>query len=170
MFTPQLNLGLDLVLVQKHLTAFIDNETSHGAGEGLACEIATSLLAEAVEVKEGCFKNLSMLKQALLDYILEKGQEESAEDDEELPDDEAGWFDVNAYPTRENYEGPEIATDGLEGFTELNDAIEHANSDAYDNHYQVNVVAYGEHVKYERGEGVYSRFDRNDTPTTSGQS
>lgn len=171
------NKPLDLAHVKTKLSDFIDSETSKGAEEGLACEIATSLLAEVDEATENCLKNLPSLKQAILDYVLENpcGDDEDADGGDATVTpysgiDDQGWFDVEAYPTRENYEGPELAADGLEGFTELKDAIEHANSDAYDNHYQVNVVAYGEHVKYERGEGIYSRFVREETSATQDKS
>lgn len=170
MFTPQLNPDIDLVLVQKHLSAFIDKETANGAKEGLACEIATSLLTESVAVKEDCFKNLPMLKQAVLDYVLEQGEVQSDEEEEDRSDDDAGWFDLKAYSTSESYDQRQPLDEAPGDFLDLGDAIKEADSQAYAGYHQVNVVAYGEHEKHESGEGVYSRFDRNDTPTTSGQS
>lgn len=72
-----------------------------------------------------------------------------------------GWFDVDAYSTMEMWEGPEVADSGLDGFNTLADAIQHANSDAYQDSYQVTVVAWGRHADYDAGERVYARFNRS---------
>ena len=72
-----------------------------------------------------------------------------------------GWFDVDAYSTKELWEGPDTADDGLDGFNTLDAAIQHAKSDTYKNCYQVSVVACGQHAEYEPGERVYARFNHS---------
>lgn len=76
-----------------------------------------------------------------------------------VPSDDEGWFDVDAYQTLRDYEDGNSET--IDGFIREEDAITAANSAAYADYYQVNVVAYGEHIKYERGEGIYQRFKRD---------
>lgn len=78
--------------------------------------------------------------------------------------DSKGWFDVDAYSTRELWEGPDAADNGLDGFNTLEAAIEHANSDSYKDCYQVTVVALGQHTEHDPGARVYHRFNRPDTP------
>jgi hypothetical protein len=80
-------------------------------------------------------------------------------EDQEASDDE-GWFDVDAYSTKERWDGPCLGDESLEGFLKLEDAMEYANSEQFKDFFQVSVIAYGEHAQYERGETVYSRFSR----------
>jgi hypothetical protein len=80
-------------------------------------------------------------------------------DSKEGSDDE-GWFDVEAYSTRERWDGPCFGDESLDGFMKFEDAKEYADSEQFKNFFQVVVIAYGEHAEYERGETVYSRFDR----------
>ncbi|MBC8741892.1 hypothetical protein F6X40_35680 [Paraburkholderia sp. UCT31] len=72
-----------------------------------------------------------------------------------------GWFDVNAYSTKENYEGPDLAAEILDGFHKLDDAKSYADDAKFADFYEVEVVAYGEHAEYEPGETVYWRFNRH---------
>ena len=79
-----------------------------------------------------------------------------------VPDEveQAGWFDVDAYRTQASYEGPDAAEETLDGFLTLQAAIDYANSSAFDDFYEVTVVALGEHRDYDPGERVYWRFNR----------
>lgn len=61
-------------LVTGALTAFMDNESDKGASEGLAFEIAKSLLKEIKEAGFLSFKNMPALKRALLAYCIEQEQ------------------------------------------------------------------------------------------------
>jgi hypothetical protein len=78
-----------------------------------------------------------------------------------IPDNE-GWFDVVAYSTKERWDGPCLGDEGLDGFFEFEDAKAYADSVQFSDFYKVEVIAYGEHKKYESGETVYSRFQRAD--------
>lgn len=73
-----------------------------------------------------------------------------------------GWFEVVAYKTRENWEGPNLADYSLDGFLTLDAAKAYAEDDTFNDYYQVVVMAYGEHVDHEPGETVYWRFARED--------
>lgn len=75
---------------------------------------------------------------------------------DELPEAES-WFDVLAYTTKEIFEGPDLADDGLEGFSTLEGALQFVDSLPADKFYEVQVVAYGEHPQYEPGAIVYSK-------------
>lgn len=59
----------DLDLVRYALTAFLDNERDKGAQDGLASEIAETLLSR-IE-KGGDLGNLSPVQRSLLDYLVE---------------------------------------------------------------------------------------------------
>lgn len=74
--------------------------------------------------------------------------------------DEDGWFDVEAYRTRERWDGLCFGDESLDGFMKFEDAKAYADHEKFNDFFQVVVIAYGEHVKYERGETVYSRFSR----------
>lgn len=69
----------EIEFAKKALAAFLDNERDKGASEGLAYEVADSLLEEANEGGKGCLKNLPALKQAILNRCIE--QEQQAQDD-----------------------------------------------------------------------------------------
>lgn len=76
--------------------------------------------------------------------------------------EDTGWFDVDAYKTKETWEGPDLAEDSVEGFETLEGAIAVANSPEFADCYEVTVRAYGQHQDYEAGETVYWRFKRED--------
>lgn len=73
---------------------------------------------------------------------------------------EAGWFDVLAYKTKEQWTGPEFAEEVDEGFDNLQDAIDCANGPEFSDYFQVAVAAFGRHSDYESGERVFFRFKR----------
>jgi hypothetical protein len=68
-----------------------------------------------------------------------------------------GWFDVNAYATKEAYEAAN-STEMLDGFLQLTGAIAYGESDAFKDYYQVKVIAYGEHPEWEPHETAWERF------------
>lgn len=60
----------DRKVILAKLRKFVAQERNNGAEEGLACELAVSLLEEAKEDGYGCLQNLPPLKQAILTYVL----------------------------------------------------------------------------------------------------
>lgn len=60
----------DRKVILAKLGAFVEQECDNSAEEGLACELAVALLAEAKEDGHGCLQNLPPMKQAILDYVL----------------------------------------------------------------------------------------------------
>ena len=75
-------------------------------------------------------------------------------------DDDKGWFDVQAYSTRDRWEGPELHDAGVDGFMALQSAILAAQREEYAGCHEVVVVAYGKHTQYEPGETVFSLRNR----------
>lgn len=87
---------------------------------------------------------------------------------EPAPAEAEGWFDVDAYSTKDRWEGPEAHDGGLDGFLTLQAAIDYATSKELDGFYEVVISAHGEHTDYEAGERVWSRYNRplmDDLPT-----
>lgn len=82
------------------------------------------------------------------------------DEDGHVDGEEPGWFDVEAYSTKERWEGPELNDGGLTGFTSLEAAIEYAKSDALKACYEVVVTAYGDHKEYTSCSHVWRRNNR----------
>lgn len=87
------------------------------------------------------------------------GVEMASEDGDLGPEFERenkGWFDVQAYSTRERWEGPDLHDSGEDYFPTKEGAIAAAQREQYMGCYEVIVVAYGEHGDYTPGETVFS--------------
>ena len=82
-----------------------------------------------------------------------------------MGEDDEGWFDVQAYSTRERWVGPDLHDHGVDGFKRLEDAVQAAHSHGFSSYYEVVVVAYSKHAEHERGETVFKLRGR---PTEAG--
>ncbi|MBG6083196.1 hypothetical protein [Rubrivivax gelatinosus] len=71
-----------------------------------------------------------------------------------------GWFDVDAYSTKDRWEGPQPHDGGLDGFMTLGAAIDYASCEELAGFYEVVISAHGVHADYEAGERVWSRHKR----------
>ena len=70
----------------KYLKIFLGSEVSKGAEDGLAYDCAKSMLDEVLAGTPGHLRNLPTLKQGVLDYVIEMGQwNEDDEDEESTP-------------------------------------------------------------------------------------
>jgi hypothetical protein len=69
----------DVEFAKRALAAFLDNERDKGAEEGLAFEVAESLLDEACKGGASCLEGLPPIKKAILDHCVEI--ERQGEDD-----------------------------------------------------------------------------------------
>lgn len=78
----------------------------------------------------------------------------------DVPSDDEGWFDVDAYKTKEDYEDGRYP-ETVDGFMHEADALAEANHSHYNDYYQVVITAFGNHPQYERGEPIYRRFERD---------
>jgi hypothetical protein len=80
--------------------------------------------------------------------------------DREVAGENDGWFDVQAYSTRDRWEGPELHDKGEDYIRTKEAAISAAQRPEYVGCYEVTVVAYGQHAEHQPGETVFSLHNR----------